>query len=296
MNINYEALFADLADAFYIVDEERRITCWNRAAEQITGYRAEDVIGSCCADNILVHVDESGRVLCDTHCPLTACLESAKPHKIDVFLHHKNGHRVPVKVRATPVHDPEGNIVGVAEFFSDNTEVRANNLRLKELERLAQLDHLTQLANRHYLEGKLAARIEEQTRYGLSFGAMFMDIDHFKRFNDRFGHEAGDLALKTVARTLESLSRPFDVFGRWGGEEFVGIIRNVDRDGLLSVAQRCRALIEKTSIPLKQPQNVTISIGATLARSGDDGPALLQRADTLMYRSKNAGRNRVTLD
>lgn len=297
MTVNYEDLFENLGDGVYFVDRQRRITRWNRAAERITGYRANEVVGSCCSDNILVHVDDSGQVLCETHCPLTACLEDKQPHEIEVYLHHKDGHRVPVLVRATPLRDQSGEIIGVAELFNDNTEKTANNLRIKELEQLALLDKLTQLANRHYIEAELAARFEEMTRYGLSFGLLFMDIDHFKRFNDNFGHDAGDLALKNVAKTLLALARPFDLVGRWGGEEFICIIRNVDKEGLEVVARRCLALVEKTYIPLQhQLENITVSIGATLVCSDDSSDSLIKRADQLMYRSKKAGRNRMTLE
>ncbi len=296
MTVNYEDLLENLADGIYFVDCQRRITRWNRAAERITGYRAAEVIGSCCADNILVHIDDSGQVLCETHCPLTACLEDNQPHEVEVYLHHKDGHRVPVLVRALPLRDRSGEIIGVAELFTDTSDKAANSQRIKELERLALLDHLTQLANRHYIEAELRARFEEMARYGLSFGLLFMDIDHFKRFNDTFGHDAGDQALKNVAKTLQSAARPFDLVGRWGGEEFICIIRNVDEKGLEIVGQRCLALVEKTYVPLQhQLENITVSLGATLARADDCSESLLKRADHLMYCSKKSGRNRMTL-
>ncbi len=297
MSINYDDLLENLGDGVYFVDRQRRITRWNRAAELITGYPASEVIGSCCADNILVHVNDSGQVLCETHCPLTACLEDKKPHEVNVYLHHKDGHRVSVRVRALPLRDQTGEIIGVAELFTDTSDKTANHQRIQELERLALLDQLTQLANRHYIETELSARFEEMTRYGLSFGLLFMDIDHFKQFNDRFGHEVGDLALKNVAKTLQSAARPFDLVGRWGGEEFICIIRNIDKKGLAIVGNRCLALVEKTFVPLQhQLENITVSIGATLVRSEDSNQSLLKRADQLMYCSKSAGRNRMTIE
>ncbi len=292
MSVNYEDLLENLTDGVYFVDTERRITRWNQAAEQITGYTAEEVIGSRCADNILVHVDEAGTVLCNTHCPLSACLIDNQPQETELYLHHKDGHRVPVLVRATPLRNQVGEIIGVAELFTDISEKAANSLRIKELENLSLLDSLTQLANRHFLEEELTARFEEMSRYGLSFGLLFIDIDNFKRFNDEFGHDAGDLALKNVARTLRSVARPFDLFGRWGGEEFVGIIRNIDKNGLQIVGNRCLALIAKTYVPLHHHlENVTASIGATVARPDECKETLLKRADSLMYDSKKAGRN-----
>ncbi|MCF6178090.1 MAG: sensor domain-containing diguanylate cyclase [Geopsychrobacter sp.] len=296
MPVNYENLLENLSDGLYFVDCDRRITRWNRAAERITGYTAQEVIGSRCADNILVHVDDAGQILCNTHCPLTACLNDDQTHAVEVYLHHKDGHRVPVHVRANPIYDQDGTIIGVAELFTDTSEKAANQQRIIELEKLALLDQLTQLANRHYLEAELVARFDEMARYGLSFGLLFIDIDHFKQFNDNYGHDAGDLALQNVAKTLLSVARPFDLFGRWGGEEFIGIIRNIDRDGLKIVGQRCHSLIAQTYVPLAQKlENITVSMGATLARPAETADALLKRADSLMYQSKQQGRNRMTL-
>ena len=95
-----------------------------------------------------------------------------------------------------------------------------------------------------------------------------------------------------VADTLSSTARPFDLFGRWGGEEFLGIIRNVDLDSLIKVGERCRVLIEKSYIPVAEKfLNITISIGATVPQPGDTMDSILKRADELLYQSKEKGRN-----
>jgi len=102
---------------------------------------------------------------------------------------------------------------------------------------------------------------------------LFIDVDHFKGFNDTFGHEAGDQALQAVARTLTSTARSYDLYGRWGGEEFIGVIRNVDQQGLLAIAERCRTMVEHTLVEIEsEQQQVTISIGAAVAGPGDDMP------------------------
>lgn len=103
--------------------------------------------------------------------------------------------------------------------------------------------------------------------------------------------------LKLVANTLTANSRPFDVFGRWGGEEFIGIIRNIDRDELTAIGNRLRLLIANAYFMQNDIKlAVTISIGATLAARDDTPDTLLQRADALLYKSKTAGRNRLSSD
>jgi diguanylate cyclase (GGDEF)-like protein len=164
------------------------------------------------------------------------------------------------------------------------------------LEKLSFLDCLTQLANRRYLEMELDSRISEKKRYDTDFGIVFMDIDFFKRVNDTYGHGVGDRVLKTVARTFLNTARPSDLMGRWGGEEFIGIIKRVDEEGLRSAAERVRALVEKShlrenGLTLK----VTVSIGGTLAGKTDTADSIVKRADALLYQSKQNGRNRCTI-
>jgi diguanylate cyclase (GGDEF)-like protein len=123
-----------------------------------------------------------------------------------------------------------------------------------------------------------------------------MDIDHFKDFNDTYGHQAGDRVLQTVARTLRAATRPFDLVGRWGGEEFLGVIRNVHDDALVEIGERLRQLVGASSVPYHQQRlQATISIGATSAKAEDAMEGLINRADVLMYASKQNGRNRLTL-
>ncbi len=296
MRYNYRNIFENLQDGVYFVDRNRTITYWNKAAEKLTGYSSDDVMGHRCMDNILIHINEMNELLCESGCPLEAVIKDGMPRMAEVYLHHKKGHRVPVLVKATPLCDEAGNIIGAAEVFSDITAQKEMQERIRELEKLALVDSLTGLSNRKHLEGELSARFQEQDRYGLTFGVLFIDIDYFKKINDSYGHEAGDSALKTIANTFKASTRSYDLFGRWGGEEFLGIIRNVDHGILKRVAERFRVLVEKTRVSNgNKTFSVTVSIGATMATPQDTAMALVQRADELMYKSKQEGRNRVTM-
>ncbi|MBF0309313.1 MAG: sensor domain-containing diguanylate cyclase [Magnetococcales bacterium] len=293
---NYDAMVEQLADGVYFVDRERRILYWNDAAERIAGYSRKEMIGSRCADNILVHVNESGRNLCDSGCPLSFCLEREEAcHDYDVFLHHKLGHRVPVHVRATPLRDDSGKIIGAAEVFTDRSSQELVAQRVEELEKLAFLDALTRIANRRFLEYELHSRLEEWQRMKLPFGVLMMDVDHFKRFNDTHGHALGDRVLQMVAATLQAVGRPFDIYGRWGGEEFLGLIKNVNSATLLRIGERCRSQVASAFLQENgQLLQVTLSLGAALAVGDDTAETILQRADRFLYRSKAEGRNRIS--
>ncbi len=293
---SYKRIIENLHDGLYILNRDRVITFWNKAAEQISGFRADEVVGKPCSANILTHIDSEGNNLCTRMCPVAATLSDGRPREAEVYLHHKNGHRIPVSVRVSKLTDKDGNIIGAVELFKDISNQAANAARVKELEKLAFLDGLTQLANRNYIQRVIQSRFEEMKRFKIPFGILFIDVDHFKKFNDSYGHAVGDVVLKSVAKTLVASSRPFDLYGRWGGEEFVGVMYNITGDDLGLLGNRLRLLVESSYIIHEnQKLHVTISIGATVADEKDTLNTLINRADTLMYRSKSAGRNCLTI-
>jgi diguanylate cyclase (GGDEF)-like protein/PAS domain S-box-containing protein len=284
-------------DGLYLVDRDRRIEFWNRAAERITGFSSDEVVGSRCAENILIHVDDGGCRLCDGSCPLVATMADGRSRDAEIYLRHKDGHRIPAAVRVTPMTDETGTIVGGIELFSDISARDALRLRIEELEKLALVDELTGLPNRRWLETQIDVRQRELQEHGVPYGLLFLDIDHFKSVNDTHGHDVGDRALATVAETLLASARVFDSVGRWGGEEFVGLFPNVDLAGLTRIAERLRALIAATAIPLEDRElTVTASVGGTLGLPQDSRFSLVERADRAMYRAKKEGRNRITME
>jgi diguanylate cyclase (GGDEF)-like protein/PAS domain S-box-containing protein len=292
----YRELLDNLADGVYFTDREGRVIYWNKGAERLSGYMQSEVIGKRCSDNILMHVDESGVILCTSACPLQKAIQDGEMHEADIFLHHKGGSRLPVHVRVAPLRDDSGKMVGAVEVFSDNTSKAQMAERLVQMEQLALLDTLTGLPNRRYLETQIHSRLEELRRAGMGFGVLFMDIDNFKKINDTFGHEVGDRVLQMVGGTLNGNSRFFDVVGRWGGEEFISVICNVDDHTLKDIAERFRVLVAQSTLTDLDSLSVTISIGGTLAASEDSNESIVRRADANLYRAKNSGKNRVVLE
>ena len=297
MRRDIQRMLDALKEGAYFVDRERRITYWNKAAERLTGFRSHEVIGHRCSEDILVHVDCEGKNLCKAGCPLLATMEDTLTREAEVFFHHRRGHRVPVSVRTTPLEDDEGNVVGGIELFAEISPEENLRERMAELERRSLLDLLTGVPNRRYLDSELAALFALWQKSGVPFGVLFFDIDHFKGFNDTHGHDIGDRVLETTAKTLVSAVRSFDVIGRWGGEEFVGLFPNAERETLASIGERLRSAVEATWIEADgQRLSVTVSIGGASAAKEDlSAAAVVKRADTMMYRSKQEGRNRVTV-
>ena len=288
----YKDLLDHMSDGVYFVDRDRRILYWNDGATRLTGYKPEEMIGRCCQDNTLCHVDATGKNLCHDGCPLTASVADGGHHEAQVFLLHKQGRRVPVAVRVQPIRAQDGSIAGAVEIFSDDTAQLATRRRTQEMERLAFLDQLTQVPNRRYIEMSLATAMSEYQVHNDPFGILVIDMNRFKAINDNFGHNTGDRALQEVAKTLTGALRGSDIVGRWGGDEFVAIVRHVDSNALNVLANRCCALVAQTSLSVSGGPNVPLSIsaGGALVTAGDTAETILKRADQQMYENKMKGR------
>jgi diguanylate cyclase (GGDEF)-like protein len=163
--------------------------------------------------------------------------------------------------------------------------------RSAEFEQLSVTDALTGLLNRRYIEARLAEEIKRSQRHGLAMSFMMLDVDHFKSYNDTFGHPAGDEALKMVGNVIRNTLRSADVAARFGGEEFSILLPQTTGDEAIAIAERIRHNIENADFPHRQ---VTASIGvascsAELCVSAD----LVAAADRALYEAKRRGRNRV---
>jgi diguanylate cyclase (GGDEF)-like protein/PAS domain S-box-containing protein len=295
-------------DGIYFVDRDRRIRYWAGGAERISGFGANQVLGRRCFENRLNHVDENGRSLCIEGCPLSATMEDGRRRQELIYLRHRDGHRVPVRIRTSPVRDDTGTIVGATEVFSDEAPLPTGRVDVDELRRLAFDDQLTGLPNRTHAERVLASRLTNMERRSWGFGLLLADVDHFKDVNDQIGHLAGDEVLRIVARTLSHASRPGDFVARWGGDEFIVVVGSGDEDILRRIGHRMRALVARSRPCVETSSDsaegaegvesegieVSISIGAAAALPGDSIDTLFARADRALYASKDAGRDEVS--
>ena len=164
----------------------------------------------------------------------------------------------------------------------------------RELKRISGIDKLTQIYNRLRLDEILGHELYRSTRYGTDFSVLILDIDHFKKVNDRFGHLVGDMVLVKIGNILKNNVRESDTVGRWGGEEFLIILPETKLADSMIVAEKIRAEVEKAKFP--EAKHITCSLGVATFRNGDDQDKLIFRADMAMYEAKNNGRNRVAVE
>lgn len=169
----------------------------------------------------------------------------------------------------------------------------------QEIKHRANRDALTGVYNRGYLKEALADEISDGVLKQRAMGILFLDIDKFKSVNDVFGHQAGDAAICTVANVLKKTTRPTDIVIRYGGDEFVALLRNLTEDNCRKAAERIRVAVSSAQVAEWPEVNITTSIGALFLTPHDlencDPESLLSAADHAMYQAKQGGRNEVVL-
>ena len=295
----YERLLDNMQEGVSL-KRERKMTTWNEGAGGLAGFAdagfsQEEVLGKECGDSILACVDEAGKALSGNGGPVDGVMVDGESALAEFYLRQKRGYRSPVSVRALPIRNSAGIIVGAVEVFSDSTVKLKFDKRVTELEQLAFRDPLTGLPNRRYIELKVEHGLQDHQRLGRLYGLLMFDLDHFKQVNDSHGHDAGDAMLKAIGENVARGLRPDDVVGRWGGEEFLVLAPDVDAITLGDLAERCRILIAESSVAAGVSRvSVTASIGATVLIHSDNANTAISRADELMYQSKHSGGDRTT--
>ena len=275
-----------MGHAVYVVDPERRITYWNGAAEQLTGYPASAVVGRRCGSALLGHVGEDGVPLCGPRCPLDATIRDGRTREVAATLCTSTGGSVAVHIRASALREA-GSIVGAVEVFRDDTAGWAARRLIEDLEALVVTDPLTGGGNRRALDRACERAFSRFEATGQRFGLIVIDIDAFKTVNDRYGHGVGDDVLRQVAQRLEACVRAGDVVARLGGDEFGVVTGPIGPAELAELVHRIGAAATRAPFRVAgEMLTIEVSVGGCVVAPGDDGPALLARADDAMYESK----------
>ncbi|MCR5099820.1 MAG: GGDEF domain-containing protein, partial [Butyrivibrio sp.] len=161
----------------------------------------------------------------------------------------------------------------------------------KELGKIAYTDQLTKIYNRWELENKLEETLKTSEINNTPSCLIFMDIDHFKNVNDTYGHDAGDLVLRSSVDVVKENLDSNHIFGRWGGEEFIYVLPETSIETAILFAEKLRAMIENYDFPIVG--HITISLGVTASKPGDTIESFVKRADEALYTAKETGRNKV---
>ena len=275
------------AGALLIEGDERTLVLANRALGDLVGLSVSQVLQMSRAafvEHVALLAEDPDEVR-----ETLGSIPHGAPYAAESRLSLVRPRRRVIHWEARPVALPQG--VGQLCIYRDVTlEVEA----AEALQRLANTDPLTGLANRRQGVDALQRELARVDRHQGSLCVALFDIDHFKRINDTLGHAAGDDVLRLVGQTLSESSRRVDWAIRWGGEEFLVLLPDCTLEGARVLAERFRAAVERLPGP-GGGRALTVSGGIAQYRSPEPSEQLLRRADELMYRAKSAGRNRVEL-
>jgi diguanylate cyclase (GGDEF)-like protein/PAS domain S-box-containing protein len=292
----YKRLAENAFDGMMQVDSDGNIVAWNNGAERMFGYPAKKTIGTKYQNKPIKELADNGDVLPLTCLPLYLTLKDGKCREDHAFIQHMEGYRISVLIRVVPILNTKNQIIGAMQIFNDSRSLIAAREQRKRVSETIFFDSLTGIGDRRHIENRIKFALEDSKTTDIPFGVLFIDIDHFKNLNDTYGHLAGDKVLRFIAKTLRHNLRVTDSCGRWGGEEFLVLILDINMDGIKVVAEKIRGLIEQAKIQdADRNLGVTISIGASVNHPDDTVESIIQRTDELMYQSKQHGRNRVTV-
>ncbi len=286
-------LLESTSDAVIYVDHNARIIHWNRAAERMTGHSATMMLHQVWTTDLMGMFHENATPITPEDCPLKDVFTSRVQAIRRQQLKHRDGRTLYVNMHLLPVVTTERDMCG-AIFLIRDASAQANlEQKVQTLYERATRDPLTGTANRAELNRQLPEFVNLHLEGGLCGSMIICDIDHFKRINDTYGHQAGDDALVVFGSLLREMARESDLVARYGGEEFVVLCSGCDLAAAIARAEEIRRAVERRNIPSLRGNCVTASFGVTQVHLGDTDESFLARADRALLLAKESGRNRV---
>lgn len=290
-------MFELFLDAFCVVDSECNVIEFNEAFMELTGESYRKVLKTGKFSK-LVETE-----LGEDNCPAVQIVRSGQALRLDELNGSTKAYpSAKLILSGVPLLSAENQVMGSLMTVRNVSAESELQKKYDERKKESIVDGLTQLYNKSYTEAMLQRLVKTAIRSGTWITVMMCDIDHFKKVNDTYGHQAGDHVLSNVAQILKGVSRDTDLVGRFGGEEFMCILTGTDLEGAKIFAERFRARVESSVMSFDAKKiAVTVSLGTCSFKGawkdGTDGQTLVKEivscADTALYFAKANGRNRA---
>jgi len=301
VSLELNQIFNAVGDGMWEVDTRFETQRVNKTLAGMLGIAPEKALKQKCSELF------DGPICRSDQCPLKQMIKGKGVERIELDIERTlaDGSVVPYILTATPFSGPDGEFMGIVEVFKNISERKKAQEAIKkanqELERLARIDGLTQIANRRTFDEALAREWHRLWREQKPLSLIMCDVDCFKAYNDTYGHQLGDDCLRAIAQTLSrNVKRPTDVVARYGGEEFVVILPNTSGLGSVHVAETIRQSVQELKIAHANSlagKYVTLSLGvASIIPAGHFKPqTLIEAADKALYEAKKSGRNQFVV-
>ncbi|HTS70113.1 MAG TPA: diguanylate cyclase [Terriglobia bacterium] len=288
----WRAALESLQTGVCLMDLDRKIHFWNDGAERLTGYLRQDVLGRSCRDIGLIKFHENKVAVCDETCPVLAAMRDGKPRESRAYIHHKSGYAVPVSLRAVPIRDAHGHVVGAVESFSERPWVSKRRRPGSDLLVGHGLDAVTHLPDCPFTGSHLGDRLKYAAEHNIPFGLLCIQLDHFDTLKATHGLDAAETILNVVAHTLRNGLDPQDFVGRWSEDQFLAILGNCTNHDVLTTAERLKRLSQSSEVAWWGDQlSVTVSVGGTISHPGEPMESLLQRTGAALSQAVANGGN-----
>lgn len=271
-------ILESLPTGLCVVDLEKKIVLWSDGAQSITGRLRHEVVGHSCISETLLHCDQPGCEFCREDCPVARAMKTSQSAEANGFLHHKAGHEIPVRVRAVPVHNQHGSIVGAVEIFEELQPTASPNDRGENATLPGCIDEVTSVASHARMQSHLRETLTTFVEFQVPFGVLGIRLEGLQHFRASLGPEAASSILRVVARSLESALSKTDFVGRWADDQFLVILNGCHDDVLPSVRERVRRLLSGDGIEWwGERRSLPVSIGHATARADDAVESLMDR-------------------
>ena len=275
----YRRVLESLEDGVYLVDSSRCIVYWNDGAERITGYRRQDVIGRPWS-NLLVYCSDAGFAFRDQDCPLATTMADGRSRRLDAFLKHQRGHRVPVSIRSAAVRDAGGDVVGAVEIFHVDSRHYGLLQKFRGLEPYGCLDPALGLPNRAMTEARLRHRLEDLGAFAIPLGIFSIEIGDRAALEARGGHSAWEGLLRIAAQTMAETMEPNGFVGRWDQARFIGLLGNSDLISLHQIGSRVASLVHVSHVSWWGDElEPTVVLRSAMAEPGDTPESAVARLE-----------------
>jgi len=279
-------LLNSVTDSIFVHDLDGNFIYVNEAAYTTRGYTKEEML-QMRVEDLDYHDEKSGSEIYEENM-INVKAQLSKQQKAVVEVSHKvkDGKTIPIEITCKLIQDKgKGYIISIAR---DISELKIMN---ENLQKMAITDNLTGIYNRHKFEEIIKIEMERSYRFDSPLSLIMVDIDHFKRVNDTYGHDEGDNVIKNIVDIISENIRHLDIFVRYGGEEFIVLCPQTESNGAAVLAEKLRGTVESKKIDVIG--NITCSFGVTSYIKDEGKSAFIKRLDGALYRAKDEGRNRV---